>query len=422
MSIELNIAISPKGAAAAALTNAHKEHKNGAPATASSQQRRSSKFERNVPGTMIPMEVIRTEADPKIKGSIASYNCISNPADYLIGKNALSSASHTQKLVPLQLALFKVLQKLQHPGLSDNVLESITIANCRLESLTIPYYFEYENQTEAYRSLLDLHAHLKVVLDSGGRLPTRSTTWKKSPPRVHSDPDCRHAFFVTLPFGQARISLKREIDEYPATFQKVDSVKDRTYLIAKTRCLLCIEIKVDLYKFNHFYRAEPELQLPSDSRLWTHDKMLKDPVKQIWDSFRYETWFNVPLATDNADIDQTRLAWQFQEVAESYLAGKNVTRHTHIGGDPKKFVQFREALISKAHIDILNPWAINKLNLSKDLGPQFVDENRFDLSNDPDFAQHALTKGNIKEAVRKFDYAMQGKPGWMFDTSEYEAT
>lgn len=422
MSIQLNIAISPIGAAAAALTNAHKEHKIGAPATASSHQRRSSKFERNVPGTMIPMEIIRTEADPKIKGSIPSYNCISNPADYLIGKHALSSACHIQKLVPLQLALFKVLQKSQHPSLPDSALESITIETCRLDSLTIPYYFEYENQTEAYRSFLDLYAHLKVVLDSGGKPPTRSTTLRKSPPRVHSDPGCRHAFFVTLPFGQARISLKREFDWYPETFQKVNSVKDRNALIAKTRCLLCIEIKVDLYKLNHFNRAEPQLQLPSDSRLWTHGKMPKDPVKQIWDALRYATWFNVPLAVDEADIDRTRLAWQLQEVLESYLAGKNVTRHTHIGGDPKKFVKFREELIFKAHIDILNPWAISKLNLSKDLGPQFVCENRFDWSNNPDFAQHTLSKGNINDAVLNLDYAMQGKPGWMFDTSEYEAT
>lgn len=422
MSIKLNITISPKGAAAAALTNAHKEHKNGALATASSQQRRSSKFERSVPGTMIPMEIIRTEPDPKIKGSIASYNCISNPADYLIGKCALSSASHIQKVVPLQLALSKVLLKLQFPGLSDSVLESIMIDNCRLDSLTIPYYFECENETEAYRRFLDLHAHLKVVLESGYRPPTRSTTLRKSPPRVHSDPDCRHAFFVTLPFGQARISLKREFDWYPATFQKVDSVKDRNDLFAKTRCLLCIEIKVDLYKFNHFYRAEPELQLPSDSRLWTHGKMPVDPVKQIWDAFRYATWFNVPLAVDEADIDRTRLAWQLQEVVESYLAGKNVVRHMHIGGDPKKFEKFREDLISKAHIDILNPWAINKLNMSKELGPQFACENRFDPSKYPDFSQHTLTKGNFNEAVLKLDYAMQGKPGWMFDTSEYEAT
>lgn len=422
MSIELNIAISPKGAAAAALTNAHNEHKNGAAATASSQQRRSSKFERNVPGTMIPMEIVRTEADPKIKGSIASYNCISYPADYLIGRRALSSASNIQKLVPLQLALSKVLLKLQFPSLSDSVLESITIDNCRLDSLTIPYYFECENETEAFRRFLDWYAHLKTVLDSGYRPPTRSKTLRKFPPRVHSDPDCRHAFFVNLPFGQARISLKREFDEYPATFEKVDSVKDRNNLFVKTQRLLCIEIKVDLYKFNHFYRADPELQLPSDSRLWTHGKMPKDPVNQIWDALRYATWFNVPLAVDTADIDQTRLAWQLQEVVESYLAGKNVVRHMHIGGDPKKFMKFREDLISKAHIDILNPWAINKLNLSNELGPQSVYENRCDPSIDLDFAQHALTKGNINEAVLKLDYAMQGKPGWMFDTSEYEAT
>lgn len=422
MSIELNIGISPKGAAAAALTNAHTEHKNGDAATGSSKLRRSTKFEWKIPGTKTVMEIIRNEPNQKTKGASASYNCIANPADFLVGTGALSSASHVQKVVPIQFALFKAVLKLKHPSLSDNVLELITSDNCRLESLTIPFYFEYENETEAYRAFQDLHGHLKVVLDSSGRLPTRSKIWKKSPSRVHSDPDCRHAFFVTLPFGQGRISLKRDIDGYPTTFQKVDSLKDRSALFAKTRCLLCIEIKVDLNKFNYFYRAEPDLQLPSDSRLWTRAKIPEDPVKHIWDAWRYATWFHVPLAVDEVDVDQTHLGWQSQDIVESYLAGKNVTRHVHIGSDLKKFVKYREALISKAHVDILNPWAINKMNLSKDLGPQFTYENRFDPSRDPDFAQHTLSKDNVNGTVLTLDDAMQGKPGWMFDASKYQST
>jgi hypothetical protein len=60
-------------------------------------------------------------------------------------------------------------------------------------------------------------------------------------------------------------------------------------------------------------------------------------------------------------------------------------------------------------VDILNPWAINKLNLCKVLGPQLTYESRFVPGNDPDLAPHTLSKGNVNDAIRDLEAAIQGK-------------
>ena len=428
MSIKFNLAITPVGAAAAALTQAHNEQQ-ASNATPGAGKSRRNKHDWKIPGTRSEMEIIRTEADSGTQGSMAVYNSIANPADYLIGLHAFSSASLVIHLAPLQLALFKASLKVQLPNLPDSVLDAITVENCSLESLTIPFYFEYENETEAHRAFLDWLQHLKIVFDSADRMPSRSTTWKKTTPRVNTDPEDRNAFITTLPFGQARFSLKRDAGSYPSTFSNAGSVEERKALTAQTRCLLCIEIKVDLRKFDYKDEDSSDInvQLPRDYRLWHSEKMSQDPVKEIWKQFRWETWLDANLLTEAdlttvaAYVEKTGMNWQFQEVATSYLEGERVQRHKHIGNDPKKFVQYREALIKKAHIDILNPWAINKLNLGKILSPDFTYEARFQPQKNSEFAPHTLSHQTIKGSIFNLDTVMQGQPGWIYDTSPYEA-
>jgi hypothetical protein len=428
MSVNIILTITPLGAAAVALTQAHREQQASNSSAGTGKSRRL-KHVWVIPGTRSEMEIVRTEADPAVKGSAAVYECNADPADYLIGMNAFSSTSQVFKVTPLQLALFKASLKVQLPNLPDSVLDAITCANCSLESLTIPFYFEFENETGAYRAIQDWQQHLKIVFDSADQMPTRSKGWRKSPPRVNSDPDCRNAFIASLPWGQARFSLNRDFGSYPSTFGNADtvSVEERRALWAKTRCLLCIEIKVDLRKFYFTDSSNIDLQLPRDYRLWNTDKMPEDPVKAVWQRFRWETWLEANLLTeadltaDAANDEKTGMNWQLQEVEKAYLDGENVQRHQHIDNDPKKFVQYREALIAQAHIDILNPWAINKLNLAKVLSPNFTYEARFQPQKLPEFGLHTLSNMTIDAAILKLDSAMQGRPGWTFDCSPYEA-
>ena len=425
MSIKINLAITPVGAAAAALSQAYQEQQanNGNPGTGKA---RRIKHEWIVPGTRSVMEIIRTEADSKTKGSMDVYNCLANPADYLIGNNALSSHSQIVKVVPVQLALFKANMKAQLPDLIDSALEAITEDRCKLESFTLPFYFEFENETEAYRAWLEWFQHLKVVLDGANRLPTRTNVWRKSPLRVLTDPDCRNAFIAILPFGQARFALKRDPASYPSATSSGQSLEARKALLAYTRCLLCIEIKIDIGKFYYTDSSELDLQLPADSRLWHIDKMPEDPVKAIWDKFRWETWLEAnllnetDLTADAAEDEKPVLNWQLQEVANAYMAGEYVQRNQHIDDDPKKFVKYREALIAKAQIDILNPWAINKLNLGKTLSPDYTYAARFQPQKNSEFAPYTLSNKTVNGAITKLDSTMQGKPGWTFDASAYE--
>jgi hypothetical protein len=109
-----------------------------------------------------------------------------------------------------------------------------------------------------------------------------------------------------------------------------------------------------------------------------------------------------------------------QTVVDDYLAGKDVTSIEDQLNDWKQFHKDRETLISKAHIEILNPWAINKLNRSKELAPQYMYEQRFQPDRDADLAPHTLSKDTINAAILGKVALMQGRPGWSFDASAYE--
>ena len=128
---------------------------------------------------------------------------------------------------------------------------------------------------------------------------------------------------------------------------------------------------------------------------------------------------NDPMLTEDVE-GRSPLAWEMQAVADAYFAGDYLRRHPQIDGDHKKFEKYREALIAKVGIDILNPWSVAKLNLGKELKQDFALENRFLPHRHEGFAPHTLSQQTMGAAVRKLNTAMQGKPGWSFDASAYK--
>lgn len=423
MSPKINLVITPSGATANALAQAHKESQSNSASSESGKARRL-KYEWKVPATQSALEIVRMEADGKT--SLANYHCTGNPADYLIARHALSSGCHVAHVVPVQLALFKVALKSHLPLLEDSVLDSITQTHCKLGTLTIPYFFEFQDQTEAYRAWLHWYQHSKAVFDGANRLPTRTSTWRKPPVRVYSDADNRDSFIVNLPFGQARFSLMRDFGSYPAAKSGVQSKDERKDMLAHLHCLLRIEVTVELAKFFYIDSCGLDLQLPSDARLWVPSKMPEDPAYTIWKRFRWESWLDAKLLneadSDHAEDKSSPLQWQMEEVATAYFAGEYLQRHAQIDADPKKFVKYREALIAKAGIDILNPWNIAKLNLGKELSTIYSYENRFLPQMHDVFAPYTLAKGNIGAAILNLNASLLDEPGWSFDTSPYEAS
>ncbi len=422
MTLNIHLTIYPSTETGAALTQAHKEQQNTG-STESSTSRRL-KYEWPIPGTNSTLEIVRIEVDSKSHNAV--YKCSGHPSEYLIGPRTLSGNCLIDTLVPLQLALFKAAMHAWLPDLPDEALESITMADCKLDSLTMGYYFEYENPTEAYRAWLNWHQHAKVVFDGSIRMPTRTNAWRKSPVRVTSDSECRDAFLVTLPFGKARVVLKREIGDSPSHKPGVQSAEERTTMLAQLRCLLCFEITVELSKFYYTDSSGLDLQLPPDCQLWNPGAMPDGPVNIIWNRFHWESWLQADLLCENDQVDpenfqpKSALAWQMQEIANAYFEGRYLLRHPQIDDNVKKFEKYREALISKAGIDILNPWSVAQLNLGQTLSQESKLSQRFLPHLSEVFLPHTLAKQTVGVAILKLDAAMQGTPGWLFDASVYE--
>ncbi|MDP2882796.1 MAG: hypothetical protein Q8N89_14610 [Azonexus sp.] len=399
MSSGLTLEIVPDESASAAIAKAYKQHhksdSNGAPA-----KTRKTRTEWNSPSTGAALEICRIEA----KGYRDTFLCTGHPSDTLIGKRALSG-NLINKVVPVHLDQFKYWLKTELPSLPTSALDAITEDHCRIQTIPAHIQFAFPTETDAFSAFLDLHRHCKVSLDSCYRMPTRTSTWKPQHARVLTPSDQRHAFTVLLPFGQVTIRVKRDFDDFPATFRKTEDADARLALASKLRCLLCFEVEVDLSKF-YYVSDDLTFQLPTDRRDWTHAKLPDDPIKFVWDAVLYELWLNVPLLTTEPE-SESKLTWQLQEVLDAYLAGEIVLRHRHMGLDSKDFAKYREALINRARVDILTPWAISKLNLSGLLGPQLSYENRFDLRADIDLAPHTLTADTVDDAITEMDSAIQ---------------
>ena len=428
MSMKLTLEIRPKSEVSDALDKAYKLAQTDGTTGGSSKSGRT-KYEYLIPGTNIKMEITRNEpsanamknrqkgtgpaaAKKAEQAARANYLCHARPAEYLVESQALSRGCSVKKLSEVQLAIFKAGLKSKFPTLPDSVLQAVEDSDCTLASLSVDYYFEQADDTDAYEMFLDIRRHAEVVLNSAMKPPTRAKGWKKLLPRVHSSDVCRHAFTISLPFGQVHVSLKRERDEYPALLASVKSTDDRQELISTIRCLVCIEVEVDIAKFNAVDSDDLEVFLSSNCQLWTKGKQKENPAKGILDSVRRELMLDTPLATDDDEVDGSALNDSLQEVLQAYQAGDDVRYHDVMISKPGLFPKYRKTLLSKANVDILIPWSVAKLNLSNKLGAALTFDNSLKFVGNQVLATHALTVKNIDEVIAKFDAQMTDVPGW----------
>eukprot|EP01030_Chromulinospumella_sphaerica_P009500 gene9500-9309_t len=206
----------------------------------------------------------------------------------------------------------------------------------------------------------------------------------------------------------------------------VPSLDERKAMLVQLRSLLTVEVMVDLTKFSYTDNSGLDLQLPQDYKLWNPSSMPEGPVAIIWNRFCWESWLQADLLNEADEVDpedfkpHLPLTWEMQEVAKAYFSGGYLQRHPQIDGNPKKFEKYREALIARAGIDILNPWAFAQLNLGKELKQDFALANRFLPQQHGGVVPHTLAQQTAGAAIRKLDASMQDKPGWSFDASDYE--
>ena len=352
------------------------------------------------PGTHASMEIVANEPGDKSAVTDISYVCNADLASLLRCRRAYTDNYAVPQALPLVLSLFKAWAKKQYPDLPDNELTYITADDCTLDSITAVYYFKFDSETEAFQVFQNLHNHAKVT-DSNDSYPHPKSTTKG--PRVRSDDGSRHAFTVDLihlphlkSFGQARVHLARDYQESPYSFTKI-APQLREPMRARARCVLCVEVTVDISKQLHF-GEEATHQLPPRYDKWNKDDYPIDPFRIIWEATRYALWLNLPLATDQSEVDRSRLTGGASAVLDAYFAGKNLKRLDWFDDDDA-FLDYRKELLVEANIDILIPWVVAQLNQSASLGPLLTYENRFLPGDDPDFADHTLSKHNVAEAI-----------------------
>jgi hypothetical protein len=433
MSQKISIVVTPSSEVSAALDKAFLAFQKSDAAKANGKSGRAA-FEFKIPGANSSLHIIRIEPTerekkggkgPKDHGPAASkkaqaakrprYMCTAYPSEYLLGKRALVGGAYVKQLATLQSALYRAGMKAWLPSLEIGVLMAIKNSECALTTVSFPYYFELGDETEAYKTLQDLHRHAEIVLDCATKPPTRTKVWKKLLPRVHSSPDCRHAFSITLPFGTAHVSLKREHDELPSTIRDSESENERNEIVQRIRSILCIEIEVEISKFSAVDEDGMEIPLPTDSDQWTAAHLQVSPMVRVWDEFRRVLWLDISLATDESDAIDATLSDPLKVVLQRYLSGEDVRENALMLNKPEQFHKYRNVLIAKSHVDILNPWAINQLNLSERLGPIFAFENRLVLRDSAELHPHALVAENIDDAIATFSTLMAGSPGWFYD-------
>lgn len=354
-------------------------------------------------------EIVREDVAGKLEFQLQLV-----PQDHLVGRGALSSGYQAIAMTPWCIAVFKVGLKDFLPSLDENFLESLEESNFRTTKITVPKHVKFETEALAMQALWKLHAHCKVALDSGVTLSKRKRELKTPVPIVTSDPSCRNAFRIILPYGEIKVSLKRDFGEYPITLKGIKDFDQRGAMYASVRTLLSFDFFIDLGMFRYFDDGGAERSFPSSFREWTKDHLPCNPNLIAWNQMLYELWLNVDLATAENEIGREGLTRTQEKVLDAYLAGELMLRGNLL---PEKFEEAKEiheALVTQAGVNILTPWVVNKLHQGKIYREVLGASNLFDPGKDPHFEGHTLSTSNIKSAIQAFSSDMEGIPGWSF--------
>jgi len=143
-----------------------------------------------------------------------------------------------------------------------------------------------------------------------------------------------------------------------------------------------------------------------------------NPNQIVWNQVLYEFWLNVDLATTESEVSREGLSRTQEKVLDAYLSGESMLSRNLL---PEKFDEAKdihEALVTQAGVNILTPWAVNKLHQGKIYREVLDASNLFDPGKDPHFEGHTLSTSNIKSAIQAFSSDMQGMPGWSFVPAE----
>jgi hypothetical protein len=214
-----------------------------------------------------------------------------------------------------------------------------------------------------------------------------------------------HGITISLPFGRAHASVRRQSNESPAVYSKTVS---NVAIHAAMRCLLCVEVEVDLGKFAVVKGNGLTFKFPRDYQMWTKENLPNNPLEIVWNEVLKALRLDVPLATTESAVDLDGLDWMQRQVAEAYLEGKYLRALEGMPKDSKEILAMREVLASTANVDIFIPFVIAKLNLSKNLGPKLAFGKRFDPGADEVLGHCTLSKKTLADAKSKVEKLLDG--------------
>jgi hypothetical protein len=342
------------------------------------------------------------------------YQLHLRPEDLLTGPRAMLGNYQVLLVVAWAIALFNAALKHFLPSLDEGVLASLSDNDFQLISLTTCKYVEFDSEAKAMQAILMTYAHCKITLDNGVVIPKRKSDSNKRMPIVIADEKHRNAFVIVLPYGEIKVYLIRDNDEYPETFQYLKDVDSRMAMRARTRTLLCFEMTNDLAHFHYWDDDGTCHRLPEDYRNWTKSNLPCSPHTIFWKQAHFEMWLNVEIATTEEEVRRDGLSPYEKQVLDAYLAGTHILSRNLLPEHHDEAMAIHEALVTKAGVNILTPWATNKLHKGKLLRELLGDKNLLDPGTDSDFEAHTLGNQNTKAAVTAFCPSMDGIAGWLF--------
>jgi hypothetical protein len=369
----------------------------------SSTRRRKKRVELLSPVSNAAYELIWTEVGKSEWDQRCAYTISGRPVDLLLGINSLAENILSPTLDPM-LGLFKHAIRQQFPDLDPDLLDELSLEHCTVSQVEAFYAFMFPSEAEAVSVFEQLFTHSKVMLDGVEHIYNSSKkTTPNCVPMVHTSEERRWTFSIDLPFGTATVKLVRSWEDCPRSFRLVKDDDKRRGLRSLMRCMLIVTVQVDLERFSFDGHTLP--QMPAH---WSKENLKHDPYKLIWDAFRFDTWLNWPLLTNESQIIWDSLNEEEQELMRAYLNPGNIELRylPELQGD-KAPAEFRSALINKAFVDVQIPWCILRNNHSRVLGPMLEYENRLELSANPLLSPHTLSRETIGDARTKLTNALR---------------
>jgi hypothetical protein len=345
-----------------------------------------------------------TPFDMKARTPTLAYEASFYSPASLAGNNIFTE-SLVRVPVDAAIAMWRsyMLARYGSDAMVKTALANVTSADCELHRVTVVYLWDCETPRDARKMHKRIFQHARAILDKD----SRRSYWTEGGEqraingveRVRTDAQYGDTFYITLPWGQARVYIKTQ--HSAKSFCAISDEEVAQQLFERAERVVRFEVDIVVRRFAFGHKGQE--RFPLNPTKWNSTDMPFDPYEVIWNEVRRELRIDDSLAKHPPKRDKVAKLPD-DHVSLMAMHMKGFTDLDTIIPDSKRRSRIVKRL-DKAdfRIDCHLPWEVQRRETwSSWLSSRMTYEQRLRPREHALMAIHSLTGDNVIDLTRAF--------------------